>query len=128
MSFLSESQWKCLTCWHGSQPGPQIKNWLLDKQSLTKRLIERSSRSFHVRVDRQQWEHPLWNERRILGMPDPSVALVRTVHLLVDEIPVVYARTVIPRSRLTGKYGGLGGLGSRPLGEVLFADRTMRCE
>ena len=61
-------------------------------------------------------------------MPDRSIALVRTVYLLVDDIPVVYARTVIPESTLTGKYGGLGGLGSRPLGEVLFADRTMKRE
>ena len=78
-----------------------------------------------MRVDRQQWERPRWNERQVLAMPGRSVALVRTVYLLVDDIPVVYARTVIPESTLTGKYGGLG---SRPLGEVLFADRTMKRE
>lgn len=113
---------------HGSQPESHIKSWLLDRQSLTKRLKERSRRSFRVRVDRQQWQRPRYNERQVLGMPDRSIALVRTVHLLVDETPVVYARTVIPESTLTRKYGGLGGLGSRPLGEVLFANRTMKRE
>ena len=128
MSFLTESRWGSLVCWRGERPEPAIASWLVDNQSLTKRLKARSKHSFRVRLDSQRWERPLWNERQALTMPDRGVALVRKVHLLVDDIPVVYARTVIPEATLSGKYRGLGSLGCRPLGEVLFADPVMRRE
>ncbi len=128
MSFLSESKWGRLAKWREYQPEPEIKNWLIDAQSLTKRLKARSKHSFCVRLDSQQWERPLWSERQALAMPDRGRALVRKVHLLVDEVPVVYARTVIPAATLSGPYRGLGHLGCRPLGEVLFADPAMRRE
>ncbi len=128
MSFLTESKWGRLAGWRGSQPEPAIKVWLADKQSLTQRLKAHSQHRFRVHLDSQQWARPLWNERQMLAMPDRSVALVRKVHLLVDELPVVYARTVIPKATLSGQYRGLGHLGCRPLGEVLFADPAMRRE
>lgn len=128
MSFLSEPKWGSLAVWRDPQPEPKIKNGLIDAQSLTKRLKACSKHSFRVRLDSQQWERPLWSERQVLAMPDRGRALVRKVHLLVDETPVIYARTVIPKATLSGKYRGLGHLGCRPLGEVLFADPVMRRE
>ncbi|VAW83650.1 Chorismate--pyruvate lyase [hydrothermal vent metagenome] len=128
MSFLNESKWSNLTGWRRHQPEPEIKIWLIDAQSLTKRLKAYSKHSFRVQLDSQQWERPLRSERQVLAMPDRGRALVRKVHLLVDETPVVYARTVIPEATLSGKYRGLGHLGCRPLGEVLFADPAMRRE
>jgi len=128
VSFLNESKWGRLENWQGHQPEPDIKKWLIDTQSLTKRLKAYSKYSFRVRLDSQQWERPLWSERQALAMPDRGRALVRKVHLLVDETPVVYARTVIPEATLSGQYRSLGHLGCCPLGEVLFADPAMRRE
>lgn len=52
--------------------------------------------------------------------------LVRQVCLLCGSQPLVYARTVIPFPTLRGPVKRLAHLGSRPLGEVLFADKSMR--
>ena len=59
-------------------------------------------------------------------MRSREVALIREVFLYCDDEPWVFARTVIPRSTLTGKQKYLANLGSRPLGAVLFADPNMR--
>lgn len=52
--------------------------------------------------------------------------MVREVELLCHEVPLVFARTVIPAASLRGPAKRLTLLGERPLGEVLFADPRMR--
>ncbi len=52
--------------------------------------------------------------------------MVREVELLCNGIPHVYARTLIPKSSLTGRASHLQGLGSKPLGALLFSDPTTR--
>lgn len=66
------------------------------------------------------------NEARALGMSRSGRALVRQVQLLCNDVPWVYARTVIPRRTLTGAQRRLAHLKSRSLGAMLFADPSMR--
>jgi chorismate--pyruvate lyase len=54
------------------------------------------------------------------------MAVIRQVLLMCGRQPWVFARTVIPVSSLRGKLQQLAALGTRPLGEVLFADPGMR--
>lgn len=100
--------------------------WLLDPASLTRRVIAVCPGRFRVEVVSQGWHKPLLNEARVLGMPPATHAFVRQVYLLCDDRPWVFARTVIPRTTLTGHERRLAHLHTRPLGEVLFADPTMR--
>ncbi|SRR6266566_903322 len=100
--------------------------WLLDPASLTQRVTTSCTGSFRVRVLAQAWQSPLSDERQRLGLRAGGVALVRQVQLLCNERPWVYARTVIPRTTLTGRNRRLAHLGTRPLGAMLFADPTMR--
>lgn len=58
-------------------------------------------------------------------MPQDRFALIRQVRLYCNNKAVVYARTVIPLSTLSGAQRSYGNLGSRPLGAMLFADRSM---
>lgn len=74
----------------------------------------------------QGWAQPQLSERHALGLRRRQLALIREVHLLCDEIPWVFARTVIPRRTLRGRERRLGLLGDRPLGAVLFADPRMQ--
>ena len=55
-----------------------------------------------------------------------SHVLVRQVQLMCNDVPWVYARTVIPRRTLTGRQRRLAHLESRSLGAMLFADPSMR--
>ncbi len=100
--------------------------WLLDPASLTRRVVAVCPGRFRVEVVSQGWRRPLLNEARALGAPAARYALVRQVYLLCDEQPWVFARTVIPRTTLTGHERRLAHLHARPLGEVLFADPSMQ--
>jgi chorismate--pyruvate lyase len=100
--------------------------WLLDPASLTKRLQAACSGQFSVQVLEQGWARPMQNESLALGVRRWNYGLVRQVKLLCDNQPWVFARTVIPRSTLTGKQRHLAYLGSKPLGAVLFADSNMK--
>ncbi len=116
--------------------GPQLRlsqvpadtyDWLSDQGSLTARLKRTCAGRFRVRLRRQVWATPLYSEGVLLGMRRGGAAIVREVELLCDEIPWVFARTVIPVASLQGPAKRLTMLGTRPLGEVLFADpRTKR--
>lgn len=103
-----------------------VLHWLLDRASLTQRIVSTCPGRFRVKVLAQHWARPMTNEARALGMAPSGHALVRQVQLLCDETPWVYARTIIPRSTLTGGERRLAYLKSRSLGAMLFADPTMR--
>ena len=45
---------------------------------------------------------------------------VREVYLCVDNIPVVFARSILPTSSCTGINRDLLQVGNKPLGDVLF--------
>jgi chorismate--pyruvate lyase len=106
----------------------EILEWLVDKGSLTQRLIEFSQGEFTVRLRRQGWFKPLLSEAGLLHQPPRRLAMIREVDLLCRGIPVVFARTIIPATSLKGRSRSLGGLGNRPLGAVLFQNPTTRRE
>jgi chorismate--pyruvate lyase len=64
----------------------------------------------------------------LLGLPENRLAMIREVDLLCHGVPVVFARTIIPFASLRGRSRSLTGLGSRPLGAMLFRDPTTRRE
>jgi len=102
-------------------------DWLSDQGSLTARLKGVCADSFRVRLIHQGRAIPLYSEEKLLGMRRGGTSIVREVELLCDGVPWVFARTVIPVTSLRGPARRLTMLGTRPLGEVLFADpRTKR--
>jgi chorismate lyase len=100
-----------------------MQSWLGDTGSLTQRVIQHcDNRSFRVRLLRQRWGAPLNSERRLLRLRRGAVALLRDVELQCDDVPWVFARTLIPVTTLKGSARRLMQLGERPLGAVLFSD------
>lgn len=110
------------------QPPDAVRSWLFDASSLTARLIRYSSGDFHVELLSQEIRRPTLDEAQVLNIDCGRYALIRQVHLCCGDKAVVYARTVIPLSTLTGAQRSYGNLGTRPLGAMLFADRSMRRE
>jgi chorismate--pyruvate lyase len=51
--------------------------------------------------------------------------LVREVLLVCDNVPQVFARSILPISSLTGSEQALAHLGNQPLGQVLFNNPTL---
>ena len=102
-----------------------MADWLFDRGSLTRRLQTACPTGFRVELVAQGWQRPMLNEAMRLGVSPDRLALVRQVYLFCHARPVVYARTVIPVSTLSGAERHLACLGNRPLGAVLFAAPNM---
>ena len=100
--------------------------WLLDRGSLTQRLVAASAGQFRVRILTQGIAKPRRTEAKALGIPRQQLAVVREVILYGSNQPWVYARSVLPLSSLTGRLARLRKLDERPLGALLFADPSMR--
>lgn len=98
---------------------------ILDKGSLTHRLIKASQGDFKVRVCKQSWQRPHFNERKCLGLKEHEYAFIREVELLCKGEAWVIARSVIPKSTLVGDLKHLAHLGNKPLGAVLFKDPNL---
>jgi len=110
---------------------PRLRPWLTDPQSLTARIRARCAR-FHVAVIRQALVAPHADEAAALGVPAGQRAWLREVLLFADGVPVVYARSVLPRTHLRGAWRMFHGIGARPLGAALFSDpriarQALRC-
>jgi len=109
------------------RPVPQrAAYWLFDNSSLTARLIQRYGSSFHVSLLSQSCQGVSADEKKIMGLQHSHASLVREVLLCDGERALVYARTVIPLTTLRGALRRYANLGNRPLGAMLFADRTMQ--
>lgn len=99
---------------------------LLDPGSLTARLKARCPDSFRVELVRQD-DRPATREVRArLGLPRGARVIEREVYLYGQGCRLVFAHSVLPRASLTGHWRRLARLGTRPLGEALFADHRIR--
>lgn len=121
-----EPGWRPLARISNGELSPAVRRWLLDDGSLTGRLIEQGRGPFRVSRLSQGWQVPLPSERRLLGIPGRQVAIIREVALQQGAMTVVFARSVLPISSLTGRLSHLRRLRNRPLGAILFSNAGMR--
>ena len=96
-------------------------DWLVHVGSLTARIRSRCS-DFRVRLIAQGRSLPFGDERAPLRLRAGESAWVREVVLLCGDTPLVFAHTVLPAASARGAWHLLAGLGSKPLGELLFTD------
>lgn len=103
-----------------------LRNWLLDRGSLTDRLIAKSEGRFRVEVLRQYRGVARPDEARCLGLDKRQAAWIREVILYGNNTPWVFARSILPEKSLACSLRHLKHLGNKPLGAVLFNDPHMR--
>lgn len=102
-----------------------MQDWLVHCGSLTRRLKQRCSRFSVERVGtRIRPANP--DEERELGLRRGQYAYVREVVLYCDGQAVVFAHSVVPLKNLRGPWNSVTRLGTRPLGEALFANHLVR--
>ena len=96
-----------------------IRTWLTDPGSLTWRL--QTLGSISVKLLNQGLAHPTADEAAELGLKHTHLAWTREVALLVDDRPMVFAHTILPRRPRGPLIRWLERLGNRSLGALLFA-------
>lgn len=122
----SRLRWKHKKQSFSADISAELASWLFDPESLTARLIAGCNGRFSVKLLSVKRCTPTPDEIQALKLRYRSHAIIRQVLLYCDDTPWVYARTVIPMTSLRGALQGLVKLGTKPLGAVLFADKTMQ--
>lgn len=125
------SDWRPPTCWHPAArhwqltPPAPWRTWLNEAGSLTARLQHKARGHLRVRVLHEGWAVPHREERRQLGLKAGQYAWIREVQLLNGNTVWVQARSILPRSSLTGMGRRLTRLGNQSLGSVLFRNPAL---
>lgn len=94
--------------------------WLRDQGSLTRRIQQRCEH-FAVQPVRSGLACVAFDEASVLGIKPHQLAYSREVFLYADGQPVVFAHSACSREHLRGAWSAISGLGSKPLGALLFA-------
>ena len=103
------------------QPNADLWSWLTESGSLTKRLRSVYGDKLSVQILYHDWKPAFIDECRLLNLPTQRYQLIREVLLHADSKPLVLARTVLPEATIRIAHRNLSHLGTRPLGEVIFA-------
>lgn len=97
------------------------KDWLFDNGSLTKRLIELSQNNFSLQILSEEKKLLREDEYTILNIPSFQQEWVREVILKGNNIPWVYARSIVLSDSIKeNDPGSLKKVGKQPLGSMLF--------
>lgn len=102
-----------------------LQAWLGERGSLTARLRGHCG-AFSLQRIGQHFAPPLRDEAMLLGQPIGRRAWVREVMLLADGIPVVWAHSVAHPSVLRDAWRLLRQIGTRPVGDAVFARAQTR--
>ena len=113
---FKDTFWNVAT--HGAESA--LLPWLRDHGSLTQRIQQRCEHFSVVNVKSGQARIAL-DESALLHIAPQQLAWSREVFLCADDQPVVFAHSACRVIDLRGDWQALRGLGSRPLGAVLFS-------
>ena len=119
MTHADHAQWHALV--EATQPSAALRNWLTLDTSLTARLCAHAAR-FTVRRLHQHLALPLPDECAALGLPPDEPVHEREVLLYCDDVPVVFAHTVMPALKPPADWPDFHALGEQSLGALLFDD------
>ncbi len=119
--FTQEPHWKT------DHPGirnslpANVQSWVYETHSLTRRLRQVYGSSFTVEILFHRKRPAFLSECGLLKLPHQQYNLIREVLLHADGEPLILARTILPEKTIKIAKRNLSHLGTRPLGEVIFA-------
>ena len=111
------NNWLNATELKSSLKDQNILDWLNEDGSITARIS--SNAKFKLEVLNDDLGVAEDEEYVALNITSEDVR-IREVILYGDLVPLVYARSIIPNLTASKGYRGLGSIGSKPLGDLLF--------
>lgn len=108
---------------HHLPPDRRLAVWLAAGGSLTAHIRRVVGHDFRLRRLVQRCMSALPEEAGMLG--HRSGVVVREVLLMGGDVPLVFAHSVVSQRHTNGPWRAVRGLGSRPLAELLFAERSV---
>ena len=103
----------------------EIKSWLLEKGPITKRI--KAIGTFKLELIQDKVSEVEKSEILFLNS-NKGKFRVREVKLFCNDEPKVFARTIIPVITIEDGFSGLGKIGKKPLGDILFEKKIFTNE
>ena len=97
---------------------------LFHNGSLTRYIETECKSALEVELKSESWQQPMPEEADKLNMSTDEQAFVRESWLKSNSQYLIYARSIVPRHTYDQFSTKLNELGTRPLGELLFADAS----
>ena len=97
-----------------------ILDWLNEEHSITKRISSKAE--FKLEILQDDIGIAADDEYAALKM-SPEKVRIREVLLYGNLLPLVYARSIIPNITSSKGYPGLGTIGAKPLGDLIFQSK-----
>lgn len=105
----------------------ELRNFLLDPGSTTRRMQREYASQIKVKLLKQAWCYPYYQEAQHLQIPLRQYAFIRETYLSCQGKTWMYAKAIFPQYFFIGKNQRLlKELDQRPLGKLLFRDPSMR--
>ena len=98
----------------------RILDWLNEEYSITKKISSKAE--FKLEILRDDIGIAEEEEYAALKI-SPEEVRIREVLLYGNLLPLVYARSIIPNLTTSKGYPGLGSIGSKPLGDLIFQSK-----
>jgi len=130
MSYINQSatlkfdyRWHPVHRVHKAKIPKVLWPWLVTDASLTDKLQKAGALSVDVIED--TWGKATTREKKRLKLRPREAVRVRTVLLKIDDVAVIYARSIIPARSLIGRWRQIKHLKNKPLGGYLFKHRLL---
>lgn len=117
MKLQQTSTWNSYEAIELQIDNDEVKSWLLENGPITKRI--KSKKEFKLQLVQDEVSSVEKIERAFLDYYLNDIQ-VREVVLFGNEHPMVFARTLIPVQTIQKGFAGLGEIGNKPLGDILF--------
>lgn len=98
--------------------GIKLNLWVKDKSSLSKKII--NTMPFKIKNLKVRHIKVFNDEKVFFKKENTRDFFIREVLIFADKLPVIYARTVIPKKYLRGFWGRVKRLKNSPLSKIVF--------
>lgn len=109
----------------GSDHSLNFFNWISDRSSLTEKIKQKCLGQFSVNVLCHEMIPAPDYTCEALEIKPGAELLHREVMLCDNEIPLVFACSLLPGDALIGRFGEIRELGARPLGHWIFSEPVL---
>ena len=117
MKLKKISSWKNFESVESKISKNEIRSWLLESGPITKRIKKNGSFKLHLIQDELSFIKQ--EDKDFINSTSNEIKL-REVILLCNDVPIVFAQTIIPFETISNGLEQLGNLGNKPLGDILF--------
>ena len=122
--MIPVNKWLSLEEFQQTRPDDGQLLWLSEYGSMTELLMLAGLSPLKVKVEFSAHQIPNPEEQLFLKLAQRRWPFVREVMMYVDNEPWIFGRSIIPNDTINGIGGRLKLLGNKPLGKVLFDDKS----